>query len=228
MFHKILLLIHRYLEIYHIACFLENRINNFGLNLPQKVLLYLQRVLEYWYDWENLALAGSFTKKRLQRRCFPANVVKFLRAPILQNICERLLLTFEYYLEQTCYFPLFHYYSNISTCKCLIFWYFHFKRQQKPWQFKKLIVEAHFSWVFSGWNYGRSSVMTDQISNFTEQSFSEIRRNVRSLDETIWTPTCNKLHVFDTVEEMKRKKVFIEYYIYLSWEGRGNQSSLLK
>ena len=49
--------------------------------------------------------------------------------------------------------------------------------------------------------------MTDQISNLTEQSFAEIRRNDRSLNETIWTPTCNKLHVFDMVEEMKRKKV---------------------
>ena len=27
-----------------------------------------------------------------QRRCFPVNVAKFLRTPILKNICERLLL----------------------------------------------------------------------------------------------------------------------------------------
>ena len=29
--------------------------------------------------------------KRLQHRCFPVNIAKFLRTPILKNICERLL-----------------------------------------------------------------------------------------------------------------------------------------
>ena len=36
--------------------------------------------------------ACNFTKKRLQHRCFPVNIVKFLRTPILKNICEWLLL----------------------------------------------------------------------------------------------------------------------------------------
>ena len=48
--------------------------------------------------------------------------------------------------------------------------------------------------------------MNDQISNLTEQSFPEIRRNDRSLNESIWTPKCDKLHVFDMVEKMRRKK----------------------
>ena len=30
--------------------------------------------------------------KRLQFRCFPVNIAKFLRKPILKNICKRLLL----------------------------------------------------------------------------------------------------------------------------------------
>ena len=30
--------------------------------------------------------------RRLQHRCFPMNIAKFLRTPILKNICERLLL----------------------------------------------------------------------------------------------------------------------------------------
>ena len=34
----------------------------------------------------------KFIKKRLQHRCFPVNFAKFLRTPILRNICERLLL----------------------------------------------------------------------------------------------------------------------------------------
>ena len=33
-------------------------------------------------------------QKRLQRKCFPVNIVKFLRTPVLKNICELLLLFF--------------------------------------------------------------------------------------------------------------------------------------
>ena len=40
--------------------------------------------------------AGSFFKKRLQHRCFPANIAKFLTTTFLKNICERLLLKSEY------------------------------------------------------------------------------------------------------------------------------------
>ena len=32
----------------------------------------------------------NFIKKRLQHRCFPVNIGKFLRKPILENICEQL------------------------------------------------------------------------------------------------------------------------------------------
>ena len=62
--------------------------------------------------------------------------------------------------------------------------------------------------------YGWLSVMTDNISNLTKQSFPEICRNDRSLNETIYTPKCDKLHVFDMMEEMKRKSLLIEYYLY--------------
>ena len=33
----------------------------------------------------------NFVKKRLQHNCFPVKFGKFLRTPILRNICERLL-----------------------------------------------------------------------------------------------------------------------------------------
>ena len=36
--------------------------------------------------------ACNFNKRRLQNRCFLVNIAKFLRAPILKNICEWLLL----------------------------------------------------------------------------------------------------------------------------------------
>ena len=37
-------------------------------------------------------LLKNAIKKRLQHRCFPINIAKFLRTSILKNICERLLL----------------------------------------------------------------------------------------------------------------------------------------
>ena len=40
--------------------------------------------LQYW----------NFIKKRLQHRCFPMNIAKFLRTTILKNICERLFERF--------------------------------------------------------------------------------------------------------------------------------------
>ena len=55
--------------------------------------------------------------------------------------------------------------------------------------------------------------MTNQICNLTEESFPEIRRNDQSLNETIWTPKCDKLYVFGMVEEMKRKSLLIEYFM---------------
>ena len=34
----------------------------------------------------------NFIQKRLQHRCFPVNLAKILRTPVLKNICERLVL----------------------------------------------------------------------------------------------------------------------------------------
>ena len=39
-----------------------------------------------------VSLAYNFIKKRLHCRCFPVSFDTFLRTPILQNICEPLLL----------------------------------------------------------------------------------------------------------------------------------------
>ena len=70
------------------------------------------------------------------------------------------------------------------------------------WTGKMLINGKSF--FISCRNYSWSSVITDKISTLTEQSFPEIHRNNQSLNETIWTPKCDKLHVFGMVEEMKR------------------------
>ena len=44
------------------------------------------------YLQEFSELFWNFIKKRLQHRCFAVNIGKFLRTPILKNICIRLLL----------------------------------------------------------------------------------------------------------------------------------------
>ena len=37
--------------------------------------------------------SATLLKKKLWHRCFPVNFAKFLRTPVLKNICEQLLLT---------------------------------------------------------------------------------------------------------------------------------------
>ena len=41
---------------------------------------------------ESLLIKTRLKEKRLQPRCFPVNIAKFLRTAILKNICQRLLL----------------------------------------------------------------------------------------------------------------------------------------
>ena len=48
--------------------------------------------------------ACNFLKKRLQHRCFLVHIAKFLRTPLLKNICERLLLHLEVRLSRECTF----------------------------------------------------------------------------------------------------------------------------
>ena len=38
--------------------------------------------------------ACNYNKKRPQLKCFPVNIAKFLRTPILKNTCEELFLNF--------------------------------------------------------------------------------------------------------------------------------------
>ena len=58
--HKILLLIHHYLEICCFAYFSKDFINLFCLNFPHKVLLDFERVLEYQHHWKNVAFLSQF------------------------------------------------------------------------------------------------------------------------------------------------------------------------
>ena len=57
-------------------------------------------------------------------------------------------------------------------------------------------------------------VMTEQTFRLTEHFLLEICRNDWSVNGTIWTSKCSKLHVFDLVEEMKRRK-FVHWILSL-------------
>ena len=63
----------------------------------------LLKILQY--SWENTCVGLPFLmkmqafspvnfEKRLQHKCFPVNIVKFLRTPALKNICEQLFKRF--------------------------------------------------------------------------------------------------------------------------------------
>ena len=60
------------------------------------------KILQYSQENNCVGVSGlkacNFIKKRLETRYFPMNIVKFLRASILKNICERLLLWLTYYV----------------------------------------------------------------------------------------------------------------------------------
>ena len=57
------------------------------------VVLYKKLLLKILqYSQENTCAGVSFIKRRFQHRCFPVNIAKCLRTPILKNNCEWLLL----------------------------------------------------------------------------------------------------------------------------------------
>ena len=53
-------------------------------NFIKKLLLKISQYAD--------AKACNFNKKKLQSKTFPVNIAKFLKTPILKNICKRLLL----------------------------------------------------------------------------------------------------------------------------------------
>ena len=48
---------------------------------------------------KNTFRPATFIKERLQHRYFPVNIAKFLRTPILKNICKRLLLKYQEWFQ---------------------------------------------------------------------------------------------------------------------------------
>ena len=60
--------------------------------------------------------AWNFSKKRLQRRCFPVKFARFLRTPILKNICKRLLLCCHFLFSMVCRYVGIHHFHYACTC----------------------------------------------------------------------------------------------------------------
>ena len=63
-----------------------SRNSHWGCSMKKAVLKIFAIFIGKNLSW-NLVLI-----KLSQHRCFPVNIAKFLRTPILTNICERLLL----------------------------------------------------------------------------------------------------------------------------------------
>ena len=91
MFWEICSILLFWLHIQRWTTSMANNLGNFNKkehweSLIGRVSLFTEAVVRRCYNFCN------FIRKRLQHRCFPVNIAKFLRKPILKNICERLLL----------------------------------------------------------------------------------------------------------------------------------------
>ena len=84
-------------------------------------------VLESLFNKFSERKANNFIKKRLQNRCFPVKFAKFLRTPILKNICEWLLL-------YDCWITAQHFvYSSLKNQRWYLVidsWYGYYKKNQ--------------------------------------------------------------------------------------------------
>ena len=55
-------------------------------------VFFFIKLLESLFNKVSVLRAYNFIKKRLQHKCFSVKIGKFLTAPILENICKRLLM----------------------------------------------------------------------------------------------------------------------------------------
>ena len=72
---------------------------NFGTEAATRGALWKELFLKISQFWQENNLECLFSKvaglqansikTRRQRRCFPVNIAKFLRTPILKNVCKR-------------------------------------------------------------------------------------------------------------------------------------------
>ena len=81
-------------ELIKVLFSINSRSSHRRCSIKQDVLknFAITPVLKSFFNRVAGLQAWNFIKKRLRHRCFPVNIAKFLRTPILRNIYERLLL----------------------------------------------------------------------------------------------------------------------------------------
>ena len=88
--------------------------------------------------------ACNFVTKILQHRCFRVKFAKFLRIPILKNICERLLLYLHYNSHHHFHFHHFHYHQKQPFADVI---QNRFSQKNRKFHGKTLALESLFNKV---------------------------------------------------------------------------------
>ena len=110
--------------------------------------------------------ACKFNKKRLQHRCFPVNIKTFLRAPNLENLCERYRTDAKYVSETYKLLTNFAWNSLGTSYKLCLNFFMDFS-----WTLHQLLYELlingqgtlHIHWVFTDSNILRDSSADNKL-----------------------------------------------------------------
>ena len=108
------------------------------------------------------ALEPATLKKKLQHRCFPA---KILRTPILNNICERLLLYFHYNPHHHYHYHHFHYPCKMHFYRLRILLTIPLDLNMIPW----LLWHMFFSSLILSFLFFMNSKRTQKSLTTTRQ-----------------------------------------------------------
>ena len=112
-----------------------------------------------WKIW-----ACNLIKKKLQYGCFPLKFAKFLRTPILNNICQRLLLYFHYNSHHHYHHYHFHYHCKMHLYHLRILLLIPLHCNMIPCLFQLNFVSffrhIFFSSVISSFSFNMSSKRT--------------------------------------------------------------------
>ena len=136
-------------------------------HLPSSLFLNKNVGLQSW----------NFIKKRLQHRFFPANIAKFFRTPVLENICERLFERFSTWA------------SNITSNMGIEEDIFSKTKQNKTIQNLARSKKLTFSWCY--WPF-RFSLYLHCMSQAVFALHNE-----RWCSEGIWKSLTNEVLILD-------------------------------
>ena len=80
-------------EFYEALKEMVNLANEKDRFLCKLILRKIKFCHESYSKYAKYLQASNFIKNKLQHRCFPVKLAKFLRTPISKNICERQILS---------------------------------------------------------------------------------------------------------------------------------------